>query len=349
MQQHALRARRVLVGARGQSRHQSAGRGRRLAALQDLSHLREDAVSRRSPSPARPASSAAMSPRISSRAATTVVPVAAARSTRRVAAPRRFAARTRSCISPAWCRRARAGITCAANVDGTRAVAEAARAAGVPLVHMSSLAAAGPASPRRRDPKRIRRAPINAYGRSKLEGEHAVAGGARSALDDAASGRGLRAGRSRPAAVVSPRETRDAPARRPHRRRLHLHAHRRSGARDRGRGRSAAAGDTMFVGHPDPVSTQALLEGVRAARGGRGTIVRIPLGLTRLAAYGGDAAGALFGTRTLINSRRYVELASEGFVCRVDRLRDRLGVVATDRIARRPRRRVCVVPGEGWL
>jgi nucleoside-diphosphate-sugar epimerase len=57
-------------------------------------------------------------------------------------------------------------------------------------------------------------------------------------------------------------------------------------------------------------------------------MIRIPLGLTRLAAYGGDAAGTLFGMRTLINSRRYVELASEGFVCRVDRLREHLGVVA---------------------
>ncbi len=37
---------------------------------------------------------------------------------------------------------------------------------------------------------------------------------------------------------------------------------------------------------------------------------------------------ALRGKPAVINSRRYAELASEGFVCRVDRLRDRLGVVA---------------------
>jgi len=70
------------------------------------------------------------------------------------------------------------------------------------------------------------------------------------------------------------------------------------------------------------------LEGVRATSNRRGRIVRIPLAITRLAAFGGDAAGILFGTRALINSRRYAELASEGFVCRVDRLRDRLGIVA---------------------
>jgi len=215
-----------------------------------------------------------------------------------------------------------------ANVDGTRAVAEAARAAGVPLIHMSSLAAAGPASPRAPRSEDDPPAPINAYGRSKLEGEHAV-----QAVD------GLRWTMLRPGVVYGPGDRALLPVFRLARRGI-LPLVGRTGAAytfvhiaDLVRAIAAAvdhhaAGDTMFVGHPDPVSTQALLEGVRAARGGRGTIVRIPLGLTRLAAYGGDAAGALFGMRTLINSRRYVELASEGFVCRVDRLRDRLGVVA---------------------
>jgi nucleoside-diphosphate-sugar epimerase len=50
--------------------------------------------------------------------------------------------------------------------------------------------------------------------------------------------------------------------------------------------------------------------------------------LTRLAAAAGDVAGAISGRPALINSRRYAELASDGFVCRVDRLRDRLGITA---------------------
>ena len=60
------------------------------------------------------------------------------------------------------------------NVDGAAAAAQAARTCGVPIVHVSSLAAAGPApasAPRGEDDPAI---PMNAYGRSKLAGEAAV-------------------------------------------------------------------------------------------------------------------------------------------------------------------------------
>ena len=80
-----------------------------------------------------------------------------------------------------------------ANVDGTRAVAAAARTAGIPLIHISSLAAAGPASPRAPRSEDEANAPINAYGRSKLGGEREVA-----ALD------GLRWTILRPGVVYGP-------------------------------------------------------------------------------------------------------------------------------------------------
>src|SRR5205807_9650761 len=55
------------------------------------------------------------------------------------------------------------------NVEGTRAVAGAAHSVGARLVHVSSLAAAGPASPaaprREDDPP----SPLTPYGRSKLD------------------------------------------------------------------------------------------------------------------------------------------------------------------------------------
>jgi nucleoside-diphosphate-sugar epimerase len=61
------------------------------------------------------------------------------------------------------------------NVGGARAVAEAARERGVRLVHVSSLAAAGPSPPGAPRTEDDPPAPMTAYGRSKLEGERVIA------------------------------------------------------------------------------------------------------------------------------------------------------------------------------
>lgn len=215
-----------------------------------------------------------------------------------------------------------------ANVDATRAVADAARAAAVPMIHISSLAAAGPASPRAPRSEDDLEAPINAYGRSKLAGERVIA-----AAD------GLRWTILRPGVVYGPRDRALLPVFRLAERGILPLVGRTDAAytfihvADLVRVITAALDrqaehDILFVGHPVPVTTRDLLEGVRATSRVRGRIVRIPLAITRVAAFGGDAAGVLFGKRALINSRRYAELASEGFVCCVDRLRDRLGIVA---------------------
>ena len=215
-----------------------------------------------------------------------------------------------------------------ANVDGTRAVAEAARSLDLPLINISSLAAAGPASPRAPRSEDDPPAPINAYGRSKLEGERAIA-----RID------GLRWTTLRPGVVYGPRDRALLPlfrvaaagimplVGRPDAAYSFIHVHDLvraiAAAVDR-----PATGDTIFAGHPHPVTTREILEGVRAAAGARAAIVQIPMALTHAAALAGDLAGMLRGKPAVINSRRYAELASEGFVCRVDRLRDRLGIVA---------------------
>jgi dihydroflavonol-4-reductase len=216
----------------------------------------------------------------------------------------------------------------AANVDGTRAVAEAARAAGVPLINISSLAAAGPASPEAPRSEDDPPAPINAYGRSKLGGERAIA------LVD-----GLGWTTLRPGVVYGPRDRALLPifvmaARgfmplvgRADAAYSFIHVH------DLVRAIVAvvdrpAINETMFAAHPHPVTTRELLEGVRAASGTRAAIVRIPMTIVHAAAIAGDVAGWLRGKASVIDSRRYGELASAGFVCRVDRLRDRLGIVA---------------------
>jgi dihydroflavonol-4-reductase len=216
-----------------------------------------------------------------------------------------------------------------ANVTATRVVAEATRAAGARLVHISSLAAAGPAS---RDRPRVEDdppAPMTAYGRSKLEGERVI---------KAVSG--LPWTILRPGVVYGPRD----------RAVLALFRMARAGmlplvgretaaytmihvadvvrAIEAAVDRGDASGETMFVGHPEPVSARALVEGVRDAAGGAATIVRVPQPVLWIAALAGDAIGTLRGKPVVINRRRYDELNAEGFVCRVDRLRDRLGVVA---------------------
>src|SRR5262245_51113929 len=76
------------------------------------------------------------------------------------------------------------------NVEGTREVAQAARALNARLVHISSLTAAGPAPADRPRSEQDLSAPITDYGRSKLASERLI-----SALS------GLRWTVARPAAI----------------------------------------------------------------------------------------------------------------------------------------------------
>jgi dihydroflavonol-4-reductase len=214
------------------------------------------------------------------------------------------------------------------NVAGTSAVATAARTAAAYLVDISSLAAAGPApasAPRTEaDPP----APITAYGRSKLDGERAIA-----------AVPGLRWTVLRPGIVYGPGDRAflplfEAAARgvmplvgRPDATYSVIHVQdlvsAMAAAIDR-----RLEGETVFVAHPQPASTRQLSESVRDAVGRATVTIPVPMSLTRLAAWAGDVGGALTGRPQIINSRRYAEMSAEGFVCRVDRLRDRLDIVA---------------------
>lgn len=226
--------------------------------------------------------------------------------------------------------RARDLIT--ANVDGTRVVAEAAAAVGARMIYVSSLAAAGPApasAPRSEDDPP---APITPYGRSKLEGERVVA-----------ATPGLKWTILRPGAVYGPGTDALLPLFRAASFGI-LPLVGRAGAAytfihidDLVRAITAAidvdVSGPLFVGHPRPVTTRELMEAVRAASGGTATIIGVPLGLTRIAAAGGDVAGLITGRVAAINRWRYAEIASDGFVCRVDRIRESLGVVAQVELA----------------
>jgi dihydroflavonol-4-reductase len=214
-----------------------------------------------------------------------------------------------------------------ANVDGTRAVAEAAAASGARMIHVSSLAAAGPAPPSAPRSEDDPPAPITPYGRSKLEGERVVL-----------ATPGLRSAILRPGAVYGPGTDALLPLFRAAAFGILPLVGRADAAYtfihidDVVRAITAAidvdVSGPVFVGHPRPVTPRELMDAVRAASGGTATIIRVPLGVTRIAALCGDLAARVTGRVAAINRWRYAEMAAEGFVCRVDRLRDVLGVVA---------------------
>ena len=348
---HAVRARRVLVGARGQPRHQPAGGSGRRAPLQDLPHLPEGAVTQR----------------VAVTGASGFIGRHLARASRRA----RHRGRSRCGVRSSGARCSRhcaasdavvhlAGVVSAlreqdyitANVDGTRAVAEAARAAGVaadprlePRGRRSGAAARAALRGRSaRADQRLR--PQQARGRARVA---AIDG---SALDHPAARRRSTDRAIAPCCRCSrwPRaascRSSDAPTRRTPSSTSHdLGAGDRRGGRSAGRRRHDLRRPSATRSRRASCSRRSRRAPARAR-----SIVRVPLARhPRWPPSAGDLVGRLPRQPLLINSRRYAELASEGFVCRVDRLRDRLGVVAAIGSAARARGRRAWYRQEGWL
>lgn len=215
-----------------------------------------------------------------------------------------------------------------ANVDATQTVARAARDAGVCLVHISSLAAAGPAPASAPRAETDSPSPITVYGQSKLQGEYVV-----TATPD------LRWTILRPGVVYGSEDRALVPLFRYARAGiLPLVGHPEAAYTfiyidDAVRAILAAVdgagmGDIIFVGYSEPVTPRELVEAVQATAGSTARLVEIPRGVTRAAAWLGDLFGIVTRRPAAINSRRYTELYSTGFVCRVDRMRERLGLTA---------------------
>jgi nucleoside-diphosphate-sugar epimerase len=219
------------------------------------------------------------------------------------------------------------------NAGGARQAALAARSAGAFLVFVSSMAAGGSGTadrPRREtDPDE----PVSLYGRSKLAGEREIAG-----IE------GLRYAIVRPPGVYGPRDkdflTLFTMAKRglfpmlgnPDVAYTLVHVNDVNTAllrvAEAGAARDAAAEQqTFYVGHPEPLfqgDFPDLLGEILNRR-----VRRVPVPRTFLKALSElGELGAMFGRPAVINRSRYRELTAPGFVCSVEKLEERLGVVA---------------------
>jgi nucleoside-diphosphate-sugar epimerase len=204
------------------------------------------------------------------------------------------------------------------NVAGTRAVALAAHTLKARLVHISSLTAAGPAPVDRPRTEEDASAPITAYGRSKRDSEQVIAGVS-----------GLRWTVIRPAAVYGPRDRQFLPLFQAARRGLlprpsNADAFSMTFAHVDDVARAIATAcncedvdrETLFIGHPEPASLDALLSMIAQAVQRSYRPVPVPWWLVRL--------GASIGVGGL-SGERLREMTSPGFVCRVERAERRLG------------------------
>jgi UDP-glucose 4-epimerase len=221
------------------------------------------------------------------------------------------------------------------NVATTRAVVEAANAAGSRLVLISSQAAFGSgtrAAPACEDGEPR---PLTAYGRSKLASEIVVRSAARVPWTIL-----------RPSAVYGPRDRGFLPLFRMASRGwfleiadpgafftlTHVDDVARvawlSAACDRAHGR------TLFVGHPEPQRVEDLLRQLAAIFDRPYRPWRMPRVAVHAAAALGEIAWKL-GMKPLIDRSRLTEFRAEGFVCDVTRAREVLGFTAA------------VPPGEG--
>jgi nucleoside-diphosphate-sugar epimerase len=216
-----------------------------------------------------------------------------------------------------------------ANVEVTRQVVGAAVELGSRLVQVSSQAAAGPGTPERPrledDPPR----PLTAYGRSKLAAEDVVK-----------TSRRLHWTIVRPALVYGPFDRNALPLFRFAQRGIMLEvatpgtpAYTFVHVEDVARGieaaatTSAAEGQVFSLGHPRSDTVDTLTDTLEKVLGRTCRRVHLPYALLLTAAVAGDVA-TLCGRPLPLDRARLTELKAEGWVCGVEKARDRLGYSA---------------------
>jgi dihydroflavonol-4-reductase len=216
-----------------------------------------------------------------------------------------------------------------ANVEVTRQVVGAAVELGSRLVHISSQAAAGPGTPVRPRAEDDPPCPLTAYGRSKLAAEEVVKTSHR-----------LRWTIVRPALVYGPADRNTLPLFRLAQRGIALETagspapaftfvHVDDVARGIEAAATAAAAEYAIfsLGHPRSETAETLSDTLAQILGRPCRRLRIPYVLLLVAAVVGDMA-ALCGRPLALDRARLVELRAEGWVCSVERVKERLGFAA---------------------
>jgi nucleoside-diphosphate-sugar epimerase len=235
------------------------------------------------------------------------------------------------------------------NVEGTRAVADAAGCAGARLLLISSQAAAGAGTPEHPAREDDTARPLTAYGRSKLAAEEAVRSTARTAWTIL-----------RPCAVYGPRDRQFLTLLRLAVRGIFLlvaepgtaftliYADDLARAVRMATEDSRAEGQCFFVGSVPPHTADEVLRSVAGACGRPYRPIRVPRLALRTLALAGAAAWRL-GHVPPIDPSRLVELSAPGFVCAVDRARDVIGFTASTPLGEGLERTVRWYRAEGWL
>jgi len=216
-----------------------------------------------------------------------------------------------------------------ANVEATRQVVCAAVELGSRLVHISSQAAAGPGTPERPRSEDDPPCPLTPYGRSKLAAEEVVRTSHR-----------LRWTIVRPALVYGPADRNALPLFKLAQRGIALQVARFPAPAytfihvdDVARGIEAAATalaaehQVFSLGHPQSETADTLTDTLARVLGRPCRRVRFPYTLLLAAALAGDLA-TFCGRPQALDRARLVELTAEGWVCSVERARDRLGFSA---------------------
>jgi nucleoside-diphosphate-sugar epimerase len=109
-----------------------------------------------------------------------------------------------------------------------------------------------------------------------------------------------------------------------------------------------SSGSTMFLGHPAPTSAGELLETIAEAVGRACRPIRVPRPALRAAATIGDVLWRA-GATPLVDSARFQELSSAGFVCSVVRAQTVLGFRARIPLREGIQRTADWYRQRGWL